>query len=102
VGEKIDQTLGCGFAIIFFGFGIVQLWAGWVGLDDSFGRGWAAAAVVLALFFRFTLPIVVGGFLCAKNVWEWHWFFALLFAAPGILFMVPSFFASLVGSMRQR
>jgi len=101
MGEKLESTLGCGFAILFFGFGLLQLAAGWAGIEDSFGWGWGIAAVVAAVFFRFTIPITVGAFLCAKNIWDWHWVFALLFALPGLLFMIPAFFASLLGAVRR-
>lgn len=101
MGEKIESTLGCGFAILIFGFGILQLAAGWAGIEDSFGWGWGLAAILAAIFFRFTIPIVFGAFLCAKNIWEWNWFFALLFALPGLLFMVPAFFASLLGAVKR-
>lgn len=102
MGERAGETLGCGLAIVFLGFGLFQMWAGWLGLEDAFGWGWAFAAALAALFARFTLPMTVGAFLCAKNIWDWNWFFALLFAAPGLLFMVPSIFASLMGSIRRR
>src|SRR3546814_2256966 len=67
MGEKLESTLGCGFAILFFGFGLLQLAAGWAGIEHSFGWGWGVAAAIAALFFRFTLPIAVGAFLCAKR-----------------------------------
>jgi len=37
MGEKLENTMGCGFAILIFGFGIVQLAAGWAGIEHSFG-----------------------------------------------------------------
>lgn|SRR5690606_19500941 len=101
MGERLESTMGCGLAILFLGFGLIQLAAGWAGLENSFGWGWGLAAVIAALLFRFTIPIAIGAFLCATNIWDWHWFFALLFAAPGLLFMIPAFFASLVGSMKR-
>jgi hypothetical protein len=101
MGEKLEGSFGCLFALAFFGFGILQLIAGWAGIAHSFGSGWAVAAVVVALMFRFTLPIVVGAFLCAKDIWGWHWFFAAIFAAPGLLFMVPAFFGSLAGALKK-
>jgi hypothetical protein len=101
MGEKVDGVLGCGFAILFFGFALIQMGAGWAGIENSFGWGWGVAAIVAAIFFRFTIPIAVGAFLCAKNIWEWHWFFALLFAAPALLFMIPAFFASLLQSVKR-
>ena len=102
MNEKVGTTLGCLGAIIFMGFGLVQLAAGWAGIENAFGWGWGVAALIAAVWFRFTLPIAVGAFLCAKNIWDWHWFFAALFAAPGLLFMIPAFFADLVDSVRRR
>lgn len=101
MGEKINTTLGCGFAILMMAFGLLQIGAGWLGIAHSFGSGWAVAAVVAAIFFRFTIPIVVGAFLCAKNIWDWHWILAALFAAPGLLFMVPAVFASIIGAVKR-
>ena len=40
--EKLENTLGCAAAILFLGFGIIQLGAGWAGIikiikgSDSF------------------------------------------------------------------
>lgn len=101
MGEKLEGSLGCLFALAFFGFGILQLGAGWAGIEHSFGWGWGVAAAVAALMFRFTLPIVIGAFLCAKDIWGWHWAFAAIFAAPGLLFMVPAFFSSLAGALKR-
>jgi hypothetical protein len=86
---------GAGF-IIFLGFGILQIVAGYIGIDHHFGAGWAIAALVLALGFRFTLPITVGAFFGAVDVWGWHWVFGLLFALPGLLFVVPGILAAFV------
>lgn len=102
MNSRVQETTGCALAIMMFGFGIVQLVAGWIGIADAFGSGWAIAAVIVAVLFRFTLPMVVGAFLCAKNVWEWHWMFAALFAAPGLLFMVPALFGSMIEAVRRR
>jgi hypothetical protein len=51
--------------------------------------------VVVAFGFRFTLPITVGAFFGAMNVWEWHWALALLFAAPGLVLALPGVLASI-------
>lgn len=101
MSEKADGALGCGFAILMFGYGILQVVAGWIGIEEAFGWGWGVAAIAAALIFRFTLPIVIGAFLCATDVWGWHWAFAIVFAAPGLLFMVPALFASLLDSVRR-
>jgi hypothetical protein len=85
--------------IAFFGYGIVQIIAGWAGIDHNFGWGWALGAVVAAFFLRFTIPIVIGCFICAHDIWGWNWFFALLFAAPGLAFMIPSVLASVFSAV---
>ena len=85
-------------AIMFMIFGIFQLAAGWAGIEEQFGTFWGIVAIVCAFLFQFTLPIVVGCFLCAVNIWDWHWFGAVLFAAPGLLVMIPAFVAGVFKS----
>lgn len=84
---------GC---IAFLLFGLLQTYAGAVGLADSFGTTWAGVGLVAIFVFRFSLPITVGAFLCAKNVWEWHWFLAVLFAAPGLVLAIPGVIGRLI------
>jgi hypothetical protein len=76
-------------AILFFGFGIAQIVAGYQGIDYHLGGIWATLAIAI-FFFRFTLPITIGAFFGAMDVWEWHWTFAALFAAPGLLLAIPA------------
>jgi hypothetical protein len=33
------------------------------------------------------------------NVWHWHWALALLFAAPGLAFMIPGFIAAMLAAL---
>ncbi len=90
-GGELALGAGCiGIAAI----GIVQIYAGWVGISTAFGAGWGIAALVALFFFRFSIPITVGTFLCAKEVWGWHWAGALIFAAPGLVLAVPGVIAS--------
>ena len=35
------------------------------------------------------LPLTIGTFFGALDVWGWPWYGALLFAAPGLLFTLP-------------
>jgi hypothetical protein len=84
------------WVIAAFAFGAVQIYAGYLGITLHWGSGWAVGIIIAALLFRITLPITVGAFLCATSVWAWHWGWAILFAAPGLLFMVPFFLASLL------
>ena len=81
------------FMIIgFLVLGIIQLYAGAVGITYYWGAGWAGVVIFLCLMFRVSLPLTIGSFYCALNVWGWHWLYSLLFAAPGLVFIVPSVF----------
>lgn len=80
--------------IAFLGFSLAQLAVGFAGIEDWAGSFWAWAALICAIPFRFTLPITIGAFFGAMNVLGWHWALALLFATPGLLFMVPGLLAA--------
>lgn len=71
---------------------LAQLVAAYLGIEYHFGNLVAfitiAAFVALAFRFRITLPITVAAFFGAKDAWGLNIFLSLLFAAPGILFMV--------------
>lgn len=99
-----SASLGCFFMVLMLVYGLVQVYAGWIGIEQHWGSGWAIAAVVAAFAFRFSLPLTVGSFFGAMNVWGWHWLGALLFAAPGLAFMalmIPGALASVMGNLRR-
>jgi hypothetical protein len=87
------QAIGC---ILFAIYGVAQIVASFVGFDYYVGAFLAAVFVGACIWFRFTLPLTIAAFLGAKNVWEWHWFLALIFAAPGLLLAIPSILGSIV------
>jgi len=83
-------------AFLGFGaYGIAQIAVGYMGIEYMFGGGWAIAALIGSLAFRFTLPITIGAFFGATEVLGWHWAVALAFTAPGLLFIIPAFVASI-------
>lgn len=98
----MGSRFGCIFALLALAFGIVQIGAGYVGIENSFGSVWAWVALFLAFAFRFSLPLTVGAFLCAMNVWQWHWVLAAIFAAPGLFFLVPGTIAGILASFQRR
>ena len=77
-------------------YGIAQFCVGYLGIEDMFGGSWAVAALIGSLVFRFTLPITIGAFFGATEVLGWHWFAALIFTAPGLLFIIPAVATSLL------
>jgi hypothetical protein len=101
MGKSLEGFFIAAGAVLFFVLGVAQLIAGYLGLEDSFGSGWAAAAIVLALMFQFTLPLVVGTYLCATEMLGWHWALGALVAMPGLLFMVPGLIAIAIDSVRR-
>lgn len=94
---------GCIFGILMLAYGAVQIYAGYLGIELHLGGGWAIAAVAVMFILRLSLPITIGSFFCAKDIWEWHWSLALLFALPGLAFMalmIPGALASLMQKFR--
>jgi len=80
--------------LVFTTFGISQIYAGFIGIEYLYGSFWAGVAVFIAVTIRFTIPMTIGAFVCALKVWGWHWFFAAIFTAPGLLFIMPGMIAS--------
>lgn len=82
--NKLKLTNGM---ITFVVYCIFQIWAAFIGIDYHIGTSFSILVVLVAFFFRFTLPITIGAFYGAMDVWGWHWSLAFVFAAPGLAFM---------------
>ena len=93
---------GLAFAIAFIGLGIAQMVAGFSGIEHVWGSVWAWLALVGAVGFGFTLPMTIGAYFGATEVWGWSTPLAIAFAAPGLLFMVPGLIAAAVSKLRNR
>ncbi len=87
--------------LLFLVYGIAQIVAGYLGIDFHLGAVWAVIAIIAAFMFRFTLPITIGAFFGAMNVWGWHWALAALFAAPGLAFIIPGVILSIIEGVRK-
>jgi hypothetical protein len=88
--------------IAFLLFGIMQIVAGFIGIEYHWGAGWAWGLIIVSMLTRATILITIAAFFGAKDVWEWHWFMALIFAAPGIVFMVAAYVPSILQSLLPR
>lgn len=77
--------------------GVVQLALGWAGIEHHLGWWGGVGAVFLFFFFRFTLPITVGVYFGVVDVLGWPWWAGVLIAAPGLLFVVPTIIAAILG-----
>lgn len=93
--EPVSTLLGAAAALLLMLFGIAQFVAAYAGIAHFWG-GFAAAAIIgFTILWRFFLPITIGSFCGALYVLKWHWAAALAFAAPGLLFVVPTVVAAL-------
>jgi hypothetical protein len=92
--------LGVAAVVAFLAFAVAQLAAGVQGIDHHLGGWWSWAALFVALALRFTLPITIGAFFGAMDVWEWHWAAAAVFAAPGLFLVLPGVLSSLASAAR--
>ena len=88
--------------IIFMIWGVAQFIAGYAGIEAYAGAGWAVTAIILSLLFRFTLPVTIGSFYGAMVVWNWPWYLALLFAAPGLALIAPGVLALILSTFKLR
>lgn len=97
-----EGTVGLAVVLGFVAFSVFMIGAGWAGIENQFGAVWGWLAVIAGLLLRFTLPLAVGVFFCARDIWGLHWILALLIAAPGLAFMIPGLAAALVGAIKRR
>lgn len=93
---------GIAFFILFIVVGAAQIYAGFLGIEYHFGQIWAWVIAGGCIFFRLMLPLTIGTFFGAMDVWGWEWYWAALFAAPGLLFMVPALIAGAIENIRYR
>jgi hypothetical protein len=96
MNDNLSFGLGCFSLIAILGYGLFQAYAGYVGIAYHFGIGWAIAAILAAIFIRFSLPLAIGSFFGAMNVWGWPWYGALAFSFPMLALMIPGIFTSAV------
>jgi hypothetical protein len=87
--------------LAFLAFGLAQFAAGAQAANFYFGGWWSWGLIVLTLMFRFTLPMTIAAFFGARDVWHWHWALAALFAAPGLLLMIPALTADLFDGIKR-
>jgi hypothetical protein len=98
----MDSALLVIMLVVSLVFAIAQVIAGYEGIAFHLGTIWAILAVAVAFFLRFTLPLTIGAFFGAMDVWGWHWAAALVFAVPGIIFAVPGVIVSMIEGAKSR
>lgn len=104
--ERLISVLGLlGIIAIWIfplAFGVFLIGTGYMGLDLQWGVGWAIAGMFCAFILRTTLPLMIGSYIYVTKVWDWEWYFALLFIFPGLLFVVPMMMGGVISWLRER
>tara|TARA_B100001964_G_C14026647_1_gene506342 strand:+ start:232 stop:531 length:300 start_codon:yes stop_codon:yes gene_type:complete len=95
-------ALGVLGGILFLIIGAIQIYAGFIGIEYHLGEVWAWGAIALAFVVRIILPLTIGTFFAAMDVWGWPWYGALAFAAPGLLFVLPALITAAIGTLSNR
>ena len=98
-GESVLTAITPILIIGMFVLAIAQLIAGYIGIQHHLGTIVAVLAVLAAFALRFTLPLTIGAFFGAMNVWGWPWYGALAFALPGLAFMALMIPGALAASL---
>ena len=86
------------YSVLFFGYGLILLYAGFQGAFYHFGFGlliWFSLCVLL--FARQYWVLIILAFFCATDVWGWEWYWAALFVAPGLTFHIPVLLLAMIG-----
>lgn len=88
--KKAQEVITNAAFVLLLAYGILQIYAGFIGLDFHLGTIWTLVILVAALAFRFPPLISIGAYFGATDVWGWHWVFAVLFAVSGLVFLIPA------------
>src|SRR5690554_2361197 len=76
--------------VLLLAFGAFQIYAGYIGLHLHLSAFWTVVIIVLSFVLRFPIAITVGALYAATDIWGWHWSLATLFAASGLVFIIPA------------
>jgi hypothetical protein len=91
----LGGLVGCG---VLAGYSAFFLYSGFIGIAEEWGTVWALVALFAGFVFQSPLPLAIGAFFGALDVWHWPWPGALAWTAPGMLytlFMLPYALTSL-------
>ena len=97
--ERFLTSLGIVGFIFFLLLGFAQIVIGSMGIDYHFGSFWGTVSIFLAFIFRITLPVTIGSYFGAVDVLGWEWYYALAFAAPGLVFILPAYVGAILSSL---
>ena len=95
-------SIGIVGGFLFLGIGLAQLIIGFGGIDYHLGPWFAWGSLALFFLLRFTIPITIGTYFGAVDVWGLPWWLGLLIAVPGIVLMFPALIMGGFDSVREK
>ncbi len=98
----MQALIGIPLFIIFLGVAAVQIYLGFIGIEYHIATWAAWVAIGLMFLGRIMLPLTIGSYFGAVDVWGWEWWQGLLIAAPGLLFIVPALVMAALEPILQR
>ena len=104
--EKLSDFLlgsfGIIWVIVLLGFGIVQICLGYLGIDYHLGNIFAIGALGLAFALRIMFPLTIGTYFGVVDVLGWDWYWGVIIAAPGVVFILPVLVTAIIQSLTNR
>lgn len=86
---------------VLFAYAAFLIYVAYMGFDFHLGVIWALVLVASAFAFHSSIPVLIGVFFGASDVWGWHWSLAILFAFSGLMFLVPTFLLFLIEGLKR-
>ena len=81
-------------ASLFMCLYLARLMAGFQGIENGFGWAWAVVALIAAMVFHLTEPIIIAAYIYTAKAWHWHHAISALFAtSPVILLGIYHYFS---------
>ena len=95
-------SFGIFWAILLMGFGVVQIWLGFLGIEYHLGNFLAFGALGLAFILRIMFPLTIGTYFGVVDVLGLDWYWGILITAPGVVFILPGLITALIQSLTHR
>ncbi len=88
--------------VAFLAVGLALMVVGVLGIEHHLGLLAAMAAICVAVYFRFVLPITIGTYFGAVDVLGWPWWAGVLMAFPQLAVLLPAVLSGAFAAMGER
>ena len=94
--------MGLSVQTAIIALGIVLMGVGVLGIDYHLGPLAAVLAILAAVLLRFMLPLTIGSYFAAVDVFGWPGWAGVVVAFPQLVFLAPSVVQTLVAIVQGR